>query len=120
MSQVNKKRSAGPLNRPRKIRKPAPKRRPVSDDEDSNESITDQVPETPRTPSPLEEPSIKLPEVIQYLVTYDVKESCLWVCDWLFSGYCIIAGLLNVSSLSPPASYCIYCMCTRKTWLRGC
>lgn len=61
MSNNGRKRSApGPAGG-RKIRKP---RKQVSDDEDSNESThSDQAQEKQRTPSPLDEPAIKLPQV---------------------------------------------------------
>ncbi|XP_026331875.1 protein RCC2 [Hyposmocoma kahamanoa] len=60
MSNNGRKRSApGPAGG-RKIRKP---RKPMSEDEDSNDStLSDQAQEKQRTPSPLEEPVVKLPQ----------------------------------------------------------
>lgn len=58
----SRKRAAPASGRATKIRKP---RKPISEDEESNESsLSDHTQEPPRSPSPLiDEPMEKLPEV---------------------------------------------------------
>ncbi|KAJ2954112.1 hypothetical protein O0L34_g2334 [Tuta absoluta] len=59
MSNNGRKRSAPAASGRAKIRRP---KKHVSDDEDSNDSLPEQPQEQQRTPSPMEESTIKLPE----------------------------------------------------------